>query len=390
VAAATKGQRRAPEPAAELSWRQVMAWRVRRHHLDRRVPAKRMLEVASELCGLHAQVMSSAELTLWARVEGLQPDAVSRALWKDRTLVKTWAMRGTLHLLPAAEYGTWQAVLDTYRNYEKPAWGKYFRVTPGEVEELLAACREALDGRKLTREELAERVGEITGSAELGEKLRESWGALLKPASFRGVLCFAPSWGQNVRFTRPDRWLGRQAAVPVDEAQGEVTRRFLAAHGPATREELGRWLAFTPAAAGRLLAGLGDEVAPVDVEGAAAWMLASDVKEVAKASPPRSANLLPGFDQYVICSTKHAGDLMPGGAGGPFRDRIHRKQGWVSPVLLVDGRMDGVWRHERRGKRLVVEIEPFVTVPKWARAAAEEEARRLAGFLGGDLSVSWS
>ena len=66
-----------------------------------------MLNVASELCGLHAQVMSSAELTLWARVEGLGPEAVKKALWKDRSLVKLWAMRGTLHLLTAADYPMW-------------------------------------------------------------------------------------------------------------------------------------------------------------------------------------------------------------------------------------------------------------------------------------------
>jgi hypothetical protein len=111
--ASGKSSRAAPPPSARLSWRQVMAWRVRRHHLDRRVGPERMLEVASELCGVHAQVSSSADLTLWARVEGLAPEAVRDALWKDRTLVKTWAMRGTLHLLPSAEYGMWQAALST-------------------------------------------------------------------------------------------------------------------------------------------------------------------------------------------------------------------------------------------------------------------------------------
>ena len=76
-----------------------MAWRLRRHHLHEPAPAAAMLEVAAAICGLHAQLMSSAELTLWARVAGLEPDAVQRALWNDRSLVKTWAMRGTLHLL---------------------------------------------------------------------------------------------------------------------------------------------------------------------------------------------------------------------------------------------------------------------------------------------------
>ena len=88
---------RRTEPILRLTWPKAAAWRMGRHHFDKRAPAGRMLAVASRLCGLHAQVMSSAELTLWARVEGLKRQAVQRALWEDRTLVKTWPMRGTLH-----------------------------------------------------------------------------------------------------------------------------------------------------------------------------------------------------------------------------------------------------------------------------------------------------
>jgi hypothetical protein len=105
-----------------FSWTQVAAWRAARHHLDARVPRRRMLNVASELCGLHAQVMSSAELTLWARVEELGPEAVKKALWHERSLVKLWAMRGTLHLLTTADYPTWQAALSTYDHCRRPGW----------------------------------------------------------------------------------------------------------------------------------------------------------------------------------------------------------------------------------------------------------------------------
>ena len=105
----------------KLTWAQAVAWRARRHHLDRRVPRGSLLAVASRLCGLHAQVLSSSELTVWARVNGLERNAVQRALWEERTLVKTWAMRGTLHLLPADELPLWRAALGTSRRYVKPA-----------------------------------------------------------------------------------------------------------------------------------------------------------------------------------------------------------------------------------------------------------------------------
>ena len=137
-----------------------------------------MLAVASRLCGLHAQVLSSAELTAWARVEGLKRGAVQRALWEDRTLVKTWAMRGTLHLLPSSELPLWHAALATSRRYLKDAlWQKYFGITLAELDRLTEAIATGLEGRVMTREQLVAEVGRITGSAAFGAKLAESsWG----------------------------------------------------------------------------------------------------------------------------------------------------------------------------------------------------------------------
>src|SRR3954468_21728333 len=167
-----------------LDWDHVRAWRGRRHHLTAR--ATDPDRVVSDLCGLHAQLASSAELTLHARVEGLARGWVAGALWARRALVKTWAMRGTLHLLPAAEYPRWQAALGTYQHYLKPVWLRGFGITREELEQLMEAVRTALEDRQLTREELAAEVIRLSGSASLGEKLSDSWGAYLKPASFRG------------------------------------------------------------------------------------------------------------------------------------------------------------------------------------------------------------
>lgn len=180
--------------------------------------------------------MSSAELTLWARVDGLGADALRKALWKDRSLVKLWAMRGTLHVLPASEHPLWQAALNTYAHYRRASWSKYFGVSQTELQKLVTAVGHTLDGRELTREELVDAVGRRIRSKKLGDTLRESWGAVLKPCSFQGVLCFAPSDGQRVRFTNPRSWLdlGRQPPHP-EEALRDVIRRFLATYGPRGR-----------------------------------------------------------------------------------------------------------------------------------------------------------
>jgi hypothetical protein len=173
--------------------------------------------------------------------------------------------------------------------------------------------------------------------------------------------------------------------VPVvagEDALAEITRRYLAVSGPASREDLARWWRMTAADAGRLLEAEGAEV---DVEGTPMWMTAEGAAEAAAAGPPAGVRLVPAFDQYVVAATRHAEALMP----GDFRDRIYRPQGWLSPILLVAGRMDGVRRHERKGRRLLVSIEPFKRVTKGVRAEAEAEAERLAAYLGGNLEASW-
>jgi hypothetical protein len=373
---------RGTRPTLKLTWRQAAAWRIRRHYLDQRAPAGRMLAVASRLCGLHAQLLSAAELTAWARVEGLDRQAVQRALWEDRTLVKTWAMRGTLHLLPASELPLWHAALSTSRRFLKPAlWRKYFGITMDDLDRITEAVGAALDGRVMTREELAQEVARLTGSPAFAAKIaHSSWGTLLRPAAFTGRLCFGPSLGQRVRFTRPDSWVPA-APPPINPqaATADVARRFLDAYGPATYHDLARWWTGGGVSIVRQwIASLGEEVSPVEVDGVRAWILTAHVRKLRESFPVRSVRLLPAFDQYVIGASFHAEHLLPGG----LRSRVYRPQGWISPVLLVNGLMHGTWRHAIKASRIEVVIEPFVKPAVWVRRAAAQEAERLAAFLG--------
>jgi hypothetical protein len=182
---------------------------------------------------------------------------------------------------------------------------------------------------------------------------------------------------------------GRPPGSPVDPqaATAAVTRRFLAAYGPATHRDLSRWWGGSGgvSTARQWIASLGQEVSPVDLDGVQAWMLAAHAREVRDLPPDRSVRLLPGFDQYVVAASCHAEHLLP----GDLRGRVYRPQGWISPVLLVNGRMEGTWRHEIKGSRVEVVIEPFGKAPVWVRRAAGQEAERLAAFLGCTLSLAW-
>lgn len=274
-----------------LPWARAAAWRVRRHYLDRRAGAGSMLAVASRLCGLHAQVLSSAELTLWARVEGLDRRAVRRALWEDRTLVKTWAMWGTLHLLPASELPVWHAALGTSRRYLSPArWQRYFGITMGGLDRLTRAIGAALRGRVLTRAELGREVGRITGSAALAQ------GRLGHPPE-AGRVHGPPVFWPRPRPTRPDTWAaaGVQPAVDPRAATVSVARRYLAAYGPATYHDLARWWNGGGVSTAReWSASLGDEVVPVEVEGARAWILAAHARGCATFHHPGRSACSPG------------------------------------------------------------------------------------------------
>ena len=349
-----------------MDWPALLAWRMRRQQLSERAPKKRALDVVSRIAGLHAQVMSSAEASLHARVDGLPGDFVARALWRDGTLVKTWAMRGTLHLLVREELPVYVGALSRLRpRHDQPAWLRAAGLTRELADAMFAAIPEALAGRPLTRAELAGAVAEATGEPALADKLADGFGALLKPAAFAGELVFAEGEGQKVRFTRPD-----MTPAEGEEAARRVVTTYLAAYGPAPREQFQRWFGMTsPAEAGRWLRALGDEV----VELEQGWMLAADAAEAGAAEPSGAVRLLPAFDPYVVAAPRKADAVL----AAAHRARVYRPQGWLSPVLLVDGVIRGVWKREKDA----IALEPFGRLAAAERAAATEEAERLGAAL---------
>jgi hypothetical protein len=271
--------------------------------------------------------------------------------------------------------------------YETASWRKAFGMSSEEAVAVLDAIRAALAGEPLTRDALADAVAATLGDARLGDAVRGSFGTMPKLAAFRGDVVFAQPAGQRVRFTRPDRWLGsdwRPAAARA--AMAAVIRRHLAAYGPASRETFARWFGMPSAAqAGKLIAALGDEVVAVSVDGWAGWMLGDDIAQAAACAPGGVVSLLPAFDQYVVAAPRDETPVL----AAAHKDRVYRPQGWLSPVLLVDGRIVGVWRHARKAGSLTVTIELFAPVEAFVRAGAEREAQRLAAYFGDELELVW-
>lgn len=337
--------------------------------------------------GAHAQMASSAELSLGARIDGLRPEDVRAAITERRTLVKTWAMRGTLHLIAASELPLVVAALRSRLRYDKAFWLRAFGVTLAEMEALFRAIPAALDGRGLTREELADEMGRRV-APRFAELLRSGWGSLLKPAAFQGLLAFGPSRGQRVTFVRPDQWVAGWSASELapEEAVGELARRYLHAYGPAPHAEFARWFGVDPPVGRRAIRSIEGDLAEVTVDERRAWVLAADVEAIVRSEPIGAGcphvRLLPNFDPYTLFSWPRE-HLVP----DAYRSRVYRKSAWISPVLLLDGVVAGVWGSTIRRGRLELRIELFRELDGRQRAALEVEAQAVGGFLGAPVDL---
>jgi len=368
--------------ATKVTWRQALAWRMKRHLLDPvgRLPVE---GVVRRLCGVQAQVASSAELAVRLRRDTSRPGEVSRALSEGR-LIKTWAMRGTLHLLTPEEGGAFLSMMAAGRSWERPSWQRYFGVTPAQIEELHLAAREALDGKVLTREELVAAVVATPGLGHVGEALRSGWGTLLKPLAWKGDLCFGPSQGNRVTFMRPDAASSRWVGVPdPEEAAPIAIVAYFAAYGPTTMEAFGNWLAggwFGKRHLKAWLATLSEQLAEVDVDGEPAYVLAKDLDELAAAKPTSTVRLLAGFDQYVLGPGTADGHVTPAAR----RTAVSKQSGWISPVVVAGGTVSGTWELDRDQVR----VTWFKEAGKPPRKALAAEVGRLSTILDRDLAMA--
>lgn len=181
---------------------QVNAFRLERHHLVARAAKKDLARVVGDIGGAQAQLMSAAELQIGVRAD-CAVDDVRAALWKHKSLVKTWLMRGTLHLIRADDLPLYTAAMSTRWIRINKAWLKLIQLSEPEILKLVTEIGAALDSTPVTREEIITAVGKGR-SARVHEALRSGWGGMLKPAartacwpSDRVAVKASPSSGQK-------------------------------------------------------------------------------------------------------------------------------------------------------------------------------------------------
>ena len=356
-----------------------------RHGLAPRVGFQ---EAVRRMIGVQAQVMSAAELALWARVDGLRPADVQAALWQERTLVKTWAMRGTLFLFAAEDLPLVVAARNAKASRYWPTYFASYGIFEPEYQALLAAVPQALGDIPMTREQLAVAVANHTSLDQLRTMLTESsWGTAFKPSAFGGDLCFGPTQGRNVAFVRPSAWLGEWREIDPSAALREVVRRYLSVYGPAAPQGFSRWWGWTTFLARKAFKALeaDDELEAVDVEGWKAYALRSSLEAMEGLSATGVVRLLPMFDAYTH-GLLDFDPLLP----SAFRSLVFRPQAWISAVVLVDGRIRGVWEHKIKKSRTLVTVRMFAPPTAKIRKAIIAEAERLNGFLDTTVAVEFA
>ena len=357
-----------------LTWNEVRARRLHRHALTE--PARDVVDVVAAVSGVHAQILSAAELSVAIRTSATTRADVWEELWTRRGLVKTFGPRGTAHLLPARDLPMWTGALSATPNRNPMPDG--VRLTPEQTDQVVAAIDGALADAELTVDELTEAVVAATGSWA-GELVMPAfqgmwprWRQAMHLAAHRGALCFGPNRGRKVTYTGPRRWLPGFRPMQAETALAELAKRYLRAYGPATPAHFARWLAAPPRWAAELFDSL--DLVEVDVEGHTGWLVAGDDDF---GFEPGDLRLLPYFDAYAVgCHPRDV--LFPGKAA---QRALAGGQAGNFPVLLIGGTVAGVWHQRRSGRKVDITVEPLDRLTAAHRTALDEQVQRIGEFL---------
>jgi len=334
--------------------------------------AAEVAEVVRRMGAMQAQSTRDARLAVRPRGRGINAAAVTEAYNVTRSVVRTWAMRGTLQMLARSDVG-W--IVDLFRPPPGVVTARHRQLglDAGLFARALPAIAEILSGRgPLTRAGL---VAELAVRGVAVDPKTQAPAHLIGYAARQGVICRGPDHSNDEpTYVLLADWAGEHAPVEPDEALAELARRYAGAHGPATPADFAYWSGMPLGRARQGFGLIARELEEVEAAGEPAWMLPlEDLPATGGAVP--CVRLLPHFDEYLLGYRSRDVALHP-----RFARRIQAGGGWVRAAVLVDGRVAGTWRQQRQGDQIVVTVEPFEPIDVAAVPGLEAEAVDLGRF----------
>jgi hypothetical protein len=323
--------------------------------------------VAAAAVGLQAQDVGAARLGVRARSTAVDEAAVVNAIQHERSVVRTWLMRSTVHLV-AAEDLRWMAALygPVMERNHRTRW-RNLGITEPMIETALARARELLDGRGLTRHELA---AELTARGlQLGGDGQVPT-HLLAALTARGLTCRGADRGRDATFVLIDDWVP-PAPAPVDPL-AELARRYFRAFGPATAADFTTWSGLPSGAA---IASVRDELTEIEFDGRRGWTLGA-------VEPAPAFRLLPMFDNYLLGYRDRTAMLD---------QRLHPRVyvgGIIKATVVCDGRVIGIWRLERSARTAAVRVTPFEPFNRRHHDELDRERADIERYLGRPVGLA--
>jgi hypothetical protein len=347
-------------------------------------------EVVRRLLALQGQDYPGVLWSVGLRMRRPQRSAVEAAL-ASGDIVRSWPMRGTLHVLPAEDLG-WLLSLTTERLLrEATTRRKQLELDDRTLEAAREVAIEALTGgRILTRTAL---LGEFEAAGI--STARQRGYHLLWHLSQTRTLVFGPAAGASQTFTLSSEWIRTPRKLEAEEALAELAVRYFTGHGPATVHDLAWWASITVTQARSALASVRDRLEQLTLDGIDYYLHAAtldaagldaaalDAPAAGNAGRRATVHALPGFDEFLLGYRDRSAALSP--------DQqlvvVPGGNGMFAPTIVDNGSVVGVWRKRQAGGGIRVTAEPFAPLSKRATSGFERALKRYGEFLGQPVTL---
>lgn len=337
--------------------------------------------VVQRLGAMQGQDYLGALWSIGLRVPGSTESDVEAA-FERRELVRTWPMRGTLHVIPAKD-ARWMLELLTPRVLASTATRRANLALDDDVFAVATTVfTDALrGGNRLSRDEMMASL-ERAGISTTGQRGYH----ILFHLSMRRLIVFGPRTEAQQTFVLFDEWLPDAESLPTDEALARLVHTYFTSHAPATVKDFAGWSGLTIADTKRGLAANHDTLVAEKIAGIEYWMSQSTLEALPEAVSSASMEgeggvfLLPGFDEFVlgykdrtaILAPEHGQRIVPG------------NNGMFKPTVLSGGRVAGIWRRVVKKRVLTVEATPLNRFTAAEKRRIVSAAERYRAFLGAD------